>query len=129
MLHVRYLLIPVGLNTESTHLLDRGHIPIEQAKEVSGLISLADSPAEHDILDDLCARGCMGTVYWSIYEYTGVHNSATYHRHRAGSAGVEADDPGDKRATIPTAGNAEHNICTYRQIDVDWRTDHEHIVS
>jgi len=67
------MLTLVGLNTESTHLLDRGHIPIEQAKEVSGSLCLADSSAEHDILDDLCPRGCMGTVYWPIYEYPGVH--------------------------------------------------------
>jgi hypothetical protein len=53
---------------------------MEQAKEVSRWLALADSPAQHDFLDDLCSRGRMGTVYRPIYEYPGVYDSSSYYR-------------------------------------------------
>jgi hypothetical protein len=42
---------------------------------------------------------------------------------------MESDDPGNKWSLISATRYDEHNIRPYRQVDVDWRTYHEHAVS
>jgi hypothetical protein len=41
---------------------------------------------------------------------------------------METHHPSDRSDTMPTIGIPEYDFRTHRQIDVDWRTDHEYSV-
>jgi hypothetical protein len=42
---------------------------------------------------------------------------------------VVPNDFRDEREAIHATGDAEYDICPHCQVDVDWRKNHEHIVS